>query len=93
MSSHGHSFRECFTFITPLRFQQAVASTPVLPLGWKYPVDHKESSVAPSSDTLDLKSPYVFGKRDKIKDLDMEDSSLGVIYPPLIVDGHQIMSV
>ena len=77
----------------PLRFQQPVASTPALPLGWKYPVDDEESSVGPSSDSLGPKSPYVFGKRDEIKDLDMEDGSPGVVDPPLVVDGHQIVSV
>ena len=95
MNSHVGSFRETFSFITPARFQQAVASNPAPPPDsqWKYPINHEEMNTVPGPKTLNPKSLYLFGKKDEIKDLEMEDGFSGVADPPFVVDGYQTVSV
>ena len=88
-------FRENFTFVTPLSFQRSVASDPVPPPGsrWKYSVSVEETNAVPSPESPDPKSLYVFGKKDEIRDLEMEDGPPGVANTPLVTGAHQIVSV
>lgn len=92
---HYDSFRERFTFLVPLRFKQFVASIPApLPGGrWKYSVNHEEMNVVGASNSPDPNDLYRFGRRDEIKDLDMEDGFSGGAYPPLIGGVDQTVSL
>lgn len=88
-------FREHFTFLVPRRFQQSVPSVPApLPGGrWKYSVRHEETADVDTSEFPDPKSLYLFGKKDEIKDLDMEDGFSGSTYPLLVGGADQTVSV
>ena len=83
---HYHSFREHFTFLVPLRFQQSVASVPApLPGGrWKYSVSHEETNLVAAPKPPNPNELYLFGRRGEDGDLDMEDGSSGSAYPPLV---------
>jgi hypothetical protein len=96
MSLHVDSFRESFTFVTPSYFQKSVASTPIpgsTPRRWRFPVAHEGTSVDPGSKSTDLDHLYLFGKRVEIRDLEMEDSSQGVVADHPLVCAHQTVSV
>lgn len=89
------SFRDSFTFVTPLDFQESVASDPApLPGGrWKYSVSRGEMNVAATPGSPNLEPLYLFGRKDGIKDLEMEDRFSSIPEPPLVTCAHRTVSV
>ena len=90
---HSSSFRENFTFVAPLYFRNSVASDPAPPHSqWEYPSRHGEINTAATPEPPDPMPMYLFGRKDEIRDLEMEDT-LGSVEPPVVEDADQSVSV